>query len=52
MARAAAAIGVDGFFMEVHPDPDNAPCDGPNMIKLDDVEKLLKTIKEIHEVVK
>lgn len=50
MARAAAAIGVDGFFLEVHPDPDNAPCDGPNMIKLDEVEKLLKTIKEIHEL--
>lgn len=50
MARAAAAIGVDGFFMEVHPDPDKAPCDGPNMIKLDEVEKMLKTIKEIHKL--
>lgn len=52
MARAAAAAGVDGFFMEVHPDPDNAPCDGPNMIRLDEVEKMLTQIKAIHEVVK
>jgi 2-dehydro-3-deoxyphosphooctonate aldolase (KDO 8-P synthase) len=51
LARAAAATGVDGFFMEVHPDPDKALCDGPNMIRLDDVTALLKTVKEITAVV-
>ena len=50
LARAAAAAGVDGFFMEVHPDPDNAMCDGPNMIRLDEVEKLLIEIKKISNV--
>ncbi|HMK60571.1 MAG TPA: 3-deoxy-8-phosphooctulonate synthase [Dissulfurispiraceae bacterium] len=50
LARAAAAAGVDGFFMEVHPDPDKAKCDGPNMIALDEVEKLLVEIKKISEL--
>ena len=44
LARAAAAVGVDGFFFEVHPDPDNALCDGPNSIKLSDVRGLLEEI--------
>jgi 2-dehydro-3-deoxyphosphooctonate aldolase (KDO 8-P synthase) len=47
LARAAAAVGVDGFFMEVHPDPDKALCDGPNMIALKDVLPLLKTVRDI-----
>lgn len=47
-ARAAVAVGVDGLFMEVHPDPDNALCDGPNMIPLDRVPRLLKTVHAIH----
>ncbi len=47
LSRAAAAFGCDGLFLEVHPDPDNAPCDGPNMINLADLEKLLKQIKRI-----
>jgi 2-dehydro-3-deoxyphosphooctonate aldolase (KDO 8-P synthase) len=47
MMRAAAAVGVDGLFLEVHPDPDNAKCDGTNMIKLDDVKEMLKTAKAI-----
>ena len=51
LARAAAAAGVDGFFMEVHPDPDKAMCDGPNMIKLDDVEALLLDIKKISTLI-
>jgi 2-dehydro-3-deoxyphosphooctonate aldolase (KDO 8-P synthase) len=51
MLRAAAAAGVDGVFMEVHPDPDNALCDGPNMIHLDEVEKLLLAAKRISEAV-
>ena len=46
VSRAAAAAGVDGFFMEVHPDPDKAMCDGPNMIPLDEVESLLRQIKK------
>jgi len=51
LARAAAAAGVDGFFMEVHPDPDKAMCDGPNMIPLDEVEKLLQEIKKISAII-
>jgi 2-dehydro-3-deoxyphosphooctonate aldolase (KDO 8-P synthase) len=50
LARAAVAVGVDGLFMEVHPEPDKALCDGPNMIKLDDLEKMLKTVKSIREL--
>lgn len=49
LARAAVACGVDGLFMEVHPEPDKALCDGPNMIKLDDVERMLKGVKVIYE---
>jgi len=52
LANAAAAVGVDGLFMEVHPEPDRAMCDGPNMIKLDDVQEILKTIKAIDGLVK
>ncbi|HMK43742.1 MAG TPA: 3-deoxy-8-phosphooctulonate synthase, partial [Dissulfurispiraceae bacterium] len=47
-AKAAAAAGVDGIFMEVHPDPDSAKCDGPNMIPLDQVPGLLKKILALH----
>ena len=39
LARAAVAVGVDGLFFEVHPEPEKALCDRPNMIKLDDLEK-------------
>ncbi len=52
LARAAAAVGVDGLFMEVHPDPKKALCDGPNMLKLDEVKRLLNTIKAIDNIVK
>lgn len=52
LARAAAAVSVDGLFMEAHPEPDKALCDGPNMIKLDEVEKMLKTIKSIYDLLK
>ena len=52
LARAAAAVGVDGLFMEVHPDPNRALCDGPNMIKLDEVKRLLNTVKAIDNIVK
>lgn len=46
LARGAAAMGVDNFFLEVHDDPDNAPSDGPNMIHLDDFEKVVTDIKD------
>jgi len=51
LARAAVSVGVDCLFMEVHPDPDRALCDGPNMMRLDTVERLLKTCKGIHDFV-
>jgi 2-dehydro-3-deoxyphosphooctonate aldolase (KDO 8-P synthase) len=44
LARAAVAAGIDGLFMEVHPDPDKAKCDGPNSWPLDQAEKLLKQL--------
>lgn len=44
LARAAAAVGVAGIFMETHPDPDNAPSDGPNMIPLQDFETLVSDL--------
>jgi len=49
LARAAMAAGVDGLFMEVHPDPDKALCDGPNSWPLDQVEPLLKQLLAIRE---
>lgn len=48
LCRAAVACGVDGVFMEVHPDPDSAPCDGPNMWPLGQLEELLRQILTIH----
>ncbi|HWR57632.1 MAG TPA: 3-deoxy-8-phosphooctulonate synthase [Thermodesulfovibrionales bacterium] len=51
LARAAVAAGVDGLFMEVHPEPEKALCDGPNMIRLADVEKMLKVVMSIHEII-
>lgn len=47
LSRAAVAFGCDGLFLEVHPQPDKALCDGPNMIDLKALEKLLKEIKKI-----
>lgn len=44
LARAAAAVGVDGFFLEVHPDPERALCDGPNSIALKDVRTILEEL--------
>jgi 2-dehydro-3-deoxyphosphooctonate aldolase (KDO 8-P synthase) len=49
LSRAAVAFGCDGLFLEVHPDPDKAFCDGPNMIGLKDLEKLLKQVKSIEK---
>jgi 2-dehydro-3-deoxyphosphooctonate aldolase (KDO 8-P synthase) len=50
LARAAVAVGVDGVFMEVHPDPDKALCDGPNMIPLSVLGEMLASLKELHEM--
>jgi 2-dehydro-3-deoxyphosphooctonate aldolase (KDO 8-P synthase) len=44
LARAAAAIGVAAVFMETHQDPDNAPSDGPNMVRLKDLPEVLETL--------
>ena len=44
LARAAAGVGCDGFFFEVHPDPDKALCDGPNSLQLDDFEEVLEQV--------
>jgi 2-dehydro-3-deoxyphosphooctonate aldolase (KDO 8-P synthase) len=51
VARAATAIGVDGLFFEVHPDPDRAPSDGPNMLRLDDFPAVLRRILAIRQTV-
>jgi len=47
LARAAVAAGVDGLFLEIHPDPDHALSDGPNSLPLPDVEPLLRTLLAI-----
>jgi 2-dehydro-3-deoxyphosphooctonate aldolase (KDO 8-P synthase) len=52
LVRAAVAAGVDGLFLEVHPDPDHALCDGPNMVPLSELRSLLETARRIHEVVR
>ncbi len=52
LARAAVAAGVACVFMEVHQDPDHAPSDGPNMVKLKDFPALLEQLVEIDAVVK
>lgn len=52
LSRAAASVGVDSIFMEVHPDPDNALSDGPNMVRLENLEEVLKPIIEIDRLVK
>jgi 2-dehydro-3-deoxyphosphooctonate aldolase (KDO 8-P synthase) len=52
LARAAAAAGIDALFMEVHACPDKALCDGPNMLSLDELPRLLKQVQEIDRIVK
>jgi len=51
LALAASACGADGIFIEVHEAPDRAPSDGPNMIKLSDLEAMLKKVKKVREAV-
>jgi 2-dehydro-3-deoxyphosphooctonate aldolase (KDO 8-P synthase) len=46
------AVGVAAVFMETHPDPDKAPSDGPNMVKLKDMPALLKTLQEFDTLAK
>jgi 2-dehydro-3-deoxyphosphooctonate aldolase (KDO 8-P synthase) len=52
LARAAVAVGVAGLFIEVHQDPDKAPSDGPNMVRLDKFEGLMAELMAIDKVVK
>ena len=52
LARAAASIGIAAMFMETHPDPDNAPSDGPNMIPMDQFEALLEMIMKFDRLSK
>lgn len=52
LARAAVAVGVAGIFMEVHPDPDKAPCDGPNMLALKNLFGLLAELKDFDQLAK
>ncbi|MCF2647700.1 3-deoxy-8-phosphooctulonate synthase [Niallia circulans] len=52
LSRAAAAVGISSIFMEVHPNPDEAMSDGPNMVKLAELEEVLKPIVEIDALVK
>lgn len=52
LARAAVATGVGGVFTETHQDPDNAPCDGPNMIRLDHMPELIDTLMKFDRLAK
>ena len=52
LARAAAAVGVTDFFLEVHADPDNAPSDGPIMLRLEDFEKVVRSIVKINKALR
>ena len=52
LARAAMAVGVDGFFMEVHPCPDKALSDGPNMISFEEFDVLLNQLTQMNELMK
>lgn len=51
LAKAAIAAGADALFFEVHPDPDNAKSDGPNMVKLDEFEGLLERVIKVYDAV-
>lgn len=52
LAKAAVAVGVAGVFMETHQDPDNAPSDGPNMVKLADLPAILDTLVKLDKIAK
>ena len=52
MARAAVSLGIAAVFLETHEDPDNAPCDGPNMIHLSDMPKLMNLLRSLDDIAK
>lgn len=52
LARAAIAVGIAGVFIETHQDPDNAPSDGPNMVALHDMPRVLEELKAFDEIAK
>ena len=52
LAQAGVAAGADGVFMEVHEDPDHAPSDGPNMVRLKDLNKLLEKLLKLSEIIR
>ena len=52
LARAACAVGISAVFIETHQDPDTAPCDGPNMIDVADLQKLIEKLRLIDELTK
>ena len=52
LARAAVAIGIDALFIEVHPDPENAPCDGPSQIDFETLDRLLGEVTAIDRVLR
>ena len=52
LARAAAAVGVDAFFLEVHPEPEKALSDAATMLPLDELPALLKTLQAIQSIVR
>jgi|AntAceMinimDraft_3_1070362.scaffolds.fasta_scaffold00159_21 2-dehydro-3-deoxyphosphooctonate aldolase (KDO 8-P synthase) len=52
LSRAAVAAGADGVFLEIHPDPDRALCDGPNSLPLGEVKPLLRVLREIHRLIR
>ncbi|WP_039759933.1 3-deoxy-8-phosphooctulonate synthase [Bartonella queenslandensis] len=52
LARAAVSVGVAGIFLETHQDPDHAPSDGPNMVKIDDLQRLLEILMEFDDLSK
>jgi len=52
LARAAVAVGVACLFIETHEDPDNAPSDGPNMVRIEDLAGLLSTLRALDQIVK
>jgi 2-dehydro-3-deoxyphosphooctonate aldolase (KDO 8-P synthase) len=51
LARAATAVGIDALFLEVHPDPDNAPSDGATMVRLDALEDILADVARLSKLV-
>lgn len=51
LAKAAVAVGVDGLFMETHPDPDHAKSDGPNMVPLGEMKELLEKLIKVYQAV-